>query len=185
MHGRSSVRAAGYGALLLSTLLLWAYLHAMQYIIIWAGNIPDEVIWYLRRATGGWALCCGASSCCSSSFRSSPCFRSVSATGPSAVGASPAARWRLRFVEVVPAGAARCRCTRVCALAGDTGRAWPQQSASSDRRCSSRSLGWRALRPDTRASPGRRIRHEANRRQPARGRSAAAATASHLWIVSV
>ena len=45
-----------YGEILLSLLLLWAYLHAMQYIIIWAGNIPDEVTWYLRRASGGWAV---------------------------------------------------------------------------------------------------------------------------------
>jgi hypothetical protein len=44
----------GYGALLLATLLLWAYMHAMQYIIIWAGNIPREVTWYLRRETGVW-----------------------------------------------------------------------------------------------------------------------------------
>jgi hypothetical protein len=27
----------------------------MQYIIIWTGNIPDEVIWYLTRLQGGWA----------------------------------------------------------------------------------------------------------------------------------
>lgn len=46
----------GYGALLLATLLLWAYMHAMQYIIIWAGNIPDEVDWYLRRLTGAWGF---------------------------------------------------------------------------------------------------------------------------------
>lgn len=46
---------AGYGALLLATLLLWAYMHAMQYIIIWAGNIPSEVEWYIRRSTGVWA----------------------------------------------------------------------------------------------------------------------------------
>jgi hypothetical protein len=44
-----------YAGVLLATLLLWAYLHAMQYIIIWAGNIPDEVIWYLVRLNGGWA----------------------------------------------------------------------------------------------------------------------------------
>jgi hypothetical protein len=37
-------------------LLLWAYLHAMQYIIIWAGNIPDEIVWYLKRLDGGWAI---------------------------------------------------------------------------------------------------------------------------------
>jgi hypothetical protein len=44
----------GYSALLLSTILLWAYLHAMQYIVIWSGNIPDEVTWYLKRSSGGW-----------------------------------------------------------------------------------------------------------------------------------
>jgi len=44
----------GYSALLLSTILLWAYLHAMQYIVIWSANIPDEVTWYLERSTHGW-----------------------------------------------------------------------------------------------------------------------------------
>lgn len=43
-----------YAGVLLSVLLLWAYLHAMQYIIIWAGNIPGEVIWYQTRITHGW-----------------------------------------------------------------------------------------------------------------------------------
>jgi hypothetical protein len=47
-----SVKA--YSALLLSMILVWAYLHAMQYIVIWSGNIPDEVIWYLRRSKDGW-----------------------------------------------------------------------------------------------------------------------------------
>jgi hypothetical protein len=45
-----------YAGTLLSVLLLWAYLHAMQYIIIWAGNIPEETIWYLTRLKGGWAF---------------------------------------------------------------------------------------------------------------------------------
>ncbi|MBV9560355.1 MAG: hypothetical protein JOY90_07835 [Bradyrhizobium sp.] len=44
----------GYSALLLSTILLWGYLHAMQYIVIWAGNIPDEAVWYLKRSSDGW-----------------------------------------------------------------------------------------------------------------------------------
>lgn len=44
----------GYSALLLATILLWAYLHAMQYIVIWAGNVPDEVTWYLKRTSHGW-----------------------------------------------------------------------------------------------------------------------------------
>ena len=26
----------------------------MQYIVIWAGDIPDEVIWYIKRSSDGW-----------------------------------------------------------------------------------------------------------------------------------
>lgn len=44
----------GYSGLLLSVLLLWCYLHAMQYIVIWSGNIPKEVTWYLVRSEHGW-----------------------------------------------------------------------------------------------------------------------------------
>ena len=44
----------GYSGLLLSVLLLWCYLHAMQYIVIWSGNIPKEVTWYLARSDNGW-----------------------------------------------------------------------------------------------------------------------------------
>jgi hypothetical protein len=43
-----------YSALLLSMILVWAYLHAMQYLVIWSGNIPDEVTWYLKRSSHGW-----------------------------------------------------------------------------------------------------------------------------------
>jgi hypothetical protein len=45
-----------YGDILLALLMLWAYIHAMQYIVIWSGNIPDEVVWYLRRSSGGWGV---------------------------------------------------------------------------------------------------------------------------------
>jgi hypothetical protein len=47
---------AAYSGTFLSVLLLWAYLHAMQYIIIWAGNIPEEVVWYLDRLKDGWGF---------------------------------------------------------------------------------------------------------------------------------
>ena len=43
-------------ALLLSVLLLWTYVHAMQYIVIWSGDIPDEVVWYLKRLDDGWGI---------------------------------------------------------------------------------------------------------------------------------
>jgi hypothetical protein len=44
----------GYSAMLLSAILIWAYLHGMQYIVIWSGNIPDEATWYLKRSSHGW-----------------------------------------------------------------------------------------------------------------------------------
>jgi hypothetical protein len=51
-----SMSNTAYAGVLLSVLLLWAYLHAMQYIIIWTGNIPEEVTWYLKRLDGAWAI---------------------------------------------------------------------------------------------------------------------------------
>jgi hypothetical protein len=45
-----------YGAILVAALLLWAYNHAMQYIIIWSGNMPNEAVWYMRRETGAWGF---------------------------------------------------------------------------------------------------------------------------------
>jgi hypothetical protein len=55
-HRARRMSNAAYAGTFLSVLLLWAYLHAMQYIIIWAGNIPDEVVWYLKRLAGGWGI---------------------------------------------------------------------------------------------------------------------------------
>jgi hypothetical protein len=52
-HRRLNSRKA-YSALLLSMILVWGYLHAMQYLVIWSGNIPDEVTWYLERSSHGW-----------------------------------------------------------------------------------------------------------------------------------
>jgi hypothetical protein len=53
---RRAMATEAYAGVLLATLMLWAYLHAMQYIIIWAGNIPEEVVWYRERLDGGWAI---------------------------------------------------------------------------------------------------------------------------------
>jgi hypothetical protein len=50
------MRNSAYSAVLFSILLLWAYFHAMQYIVIWTGNIPDEVGWYLVRMEGAWSV---------------------------------------------------------------------------------------------------------------------------------
>jgi hypothetical protein len=43
-----------YGNLLLTFTMLWAYLSFSQFLIIWAGNLREEIPWYLSRAEGGW-----------------------------------------------------------------------------------------------------------------------------------
>jgi hypothetical protein len=42
------------GSLLLAFTMLWGYLEYFQYLLIWAGNLSDEIPWYLRRTAGGW-----------------------------------------------------------------------------------------------------------------------------------
>ncbi|ADE15684.1 conserved hypothetical protein [Nitrosococcus halophilus Nc 4] len=42
------------GNLLLMLVMLWAYLAFMQYLIIWSGNLPHEISWYLPRVQGSW-----------------------------------------------------------------------------------------------------------------------------------
>jgi len=42
------------GKLLLAFVMLWAYLAFSQFLIIWAGNLPDEIPWYMERLRGGW-----------------------------------------------------------------------------------------------------------------------------------
>jgi hypothetical protein len=42
------------GKLLLALVMVWAYFSFSQFLIIWAGNLPDEIPWYLERLRGGW-----------------------------------------------------------------------------------------------------------------------------------
>ena len=42
------------GNLMLAFVMLWAYVSFSQYLIIWSGNLPEEVTWYARRTEGGW-----------------------------------------------------------------------------------------------------------------------------------
>ena len=42
------------GNLLLAFVMIWAYLSFSQLLIIWAGNLPEEIPWYLHRMAGGW-----------------------------------------------------------------------------------------------------------------------------------
>jgi hypothetical protein len=42
------------GNLILAFVMLWAYLSFSQYLIIWSGNLPEEIPWYLHRTFKGW-----------------------------------------------------------------------------------------------------------------------------------
>jgi hypothetical protein len=42
------------GKLLLAMVMIWAYFGFSQWLIIWAGNIPEETEWFLKRTNGGW-----------------------------------------------------------------------------------------------------------------------------------
>jgi hypothetical protein len=42
------------GKLMLALVMLWAYLNFSQLLITWSGNLPTEVIWYIKRWNGGW-----------------------------------------------------------------------------------------------------------------------------------
>jgi hypothetical protein len=43
------------GNLLMTFVVLWAYFSFSQLLIIWSGNLPEEIPWYLHRIEGGWA----------------------------------------------------------------------------------------------------------------------------------
>lgn len=43
-----------WGKLLLAVVAVWAYLHFSQFLIMYAGNLPVETVWYQRRLAGGW-----------------------------------------------------------------------------------------------------------------------------------
>ena len=42
------------GNLMLAFVMLWAYFSFSQYLIIWSGNLPDEIAWYMHRLQTGW-----------------------------------------------------------------------------------------------------------------------------------
>jgi len=42
--------------LMLAFVMLWAYFSFSQYLIIWAGNLPEEIAWYLHRLQTGWRV---------------------------------------------------------------------------------------------------------------------------------
>ena len=44
------------GKLTLAFVMLFAYFSFSQWLIIWSGNLPDEISWYLQRIRGWWGL---------------------------------------------------------------------------------------------------------------------------------
>jgi len=42
------------GKLTLAFVMLWAYMSFSQLLIIWSGNLPEEISWYQARLNNGW-----------------------------------------------------------------------------------------------------------------------------------
>lgn len=42
------------GNMLLAFVIFWTYVSFSQLLIIWSGNLPKEISWYLERSRGGW-----------------------------------------------------------------------------------------------------------------------------------
>jgi hypothetical protein len=42
------------GSMLVAFVIFWAYVSFSQFLIIWSGNLPKEISWYLARSSGGW-----------------------------------------------------------------------------------------------------------------------------------
>ncbi len=43
-----------HGKWMLTFVMVWAYFAFSQWLIIWAGNLPEEITWYMKRLNGGW-----------------------------------------------------------------------------------------------------------------------------------
>lgn len=43
-----------HGKWMLTFIMVWAYFSFSQWLIIWAGNLPGEITFYLKRMNGGW-----------------------------------------------------------------------------------------------------------------------------------
>jgi hypothetical protein len=55
----SRVKVAHYhdlGKLLLTFVMVWAYFAFSQLVIVWSGNLTDEIPWYLRRFATSWGI---------------------------------------------------------------------------------------------------------------------------------
>lgn len=50
----TSLQFNDLGNFLLTMVMLWAYMELSQFLIIWLGNLKEEIPWYLLRTSGGW-----------------------------------------------------------------------------------------------------------------------------------
>jgi len=45
-----------HGKFMLAFIMMWAYFSFSQWLIIWAGDLPEEITFYMRRIHGGWGV---------------------------------------------------------------------------------------------------------------------------------
>ncbi len=50
----SPIYLGDLAGLMFAFTVLWAYMSFSQYILIWSGNLPEEIQWYLDRLQPGW-----------------------------------------------------------------------------------------------------------------------------------
>ena len=48
-----------YGKLYLALTMMWTYICFSQFLITWAGNLPEEIFWYRHRILSGWGAIAG------------------------------------------------------------------------------------------------------------------------------
>jgi hypothetical protein len=45
-----------HGKFMLAFVMVWAYFNFSQWLIMWSGNLPEEITWFLRRINNGWGI---------------------------------------------------------------------------------------------------------------------------------
>jgi hypothetical protein len=53
-HALTKKHLHDLGKLMLALTMLWAYLQFSQLLITWSGNLPEEIVWYIKRWNGGY-----------------------------------------------------------------------------------------------------------------------------------
>jgi hypothetical protein len=43
-----------HGKFMLAFVMVWAYFNFSQWLIMWSGNLPEEIPWFRRRIDGSW-----------------------------------------------------------------------------------------------------------------------------------